>query len=210
VSLAAHVSEASLGAARARLDRPGVELPAKKLWPTGMAALGVPLSGKVRAPSEVGRAVARLSDVGWGSRLRPLFAGADAPVPEDVLRAVVEVLASWGWAERPVGVVALPSRSRPQLVASLAERIAALGRLPLLGTLARVRDEAAGAGRSNSAQRLRSVYGAFSAAGLKFGNGPVLLVDDRCDSGWTLTEATRVLREAGSGPVLPLVLAMEA
>jgi ATP-dependent DNA helicase RecQ len=203
------VSEVSLAAARTCLDRPGVELPAKKLWPTGMAALGVPLAGKVRTPSEVGRAVARLSDVGWGNRLRPLFAGADAPVPEDVLRAVVEVLAAWGWAERPTSVVAMPSRSRPQLVGSLAARIAALGRLSLLGTLERVRDEPAAVGRSNSAQRLRSVYGAFSAAGLRFEKGPVLLVDDRSDSGWTLAEATRVLREAGSGPVLPLVLAVD-
>jgi len=39
---------------------------------------------------------------------------------------------------------------------------------------------------------------------------PVLLVDDRVDTGWTLTEATRVLREGGAGPVLPLVLAVDA
>ena len=36
--------------------------------------------------------------------------------------------------------------------------------------------------------------------------GPVLLVDDACASGWTLTIATALLREAGSGEVLPLVL----
>ena len=39
---------------------------------------------------------------------------------------------------------------------------------------------------------------------------PVLLVDDRVDTGWTLTEATRVLREGGAGPVLPLVLGLDA
>jgi ATP-dependent DNA helicase RecQ len=38
----------------------------------------------------------------------------------------------------------------------------------------------------------------------------VLLVDDFASTGWTLTEAARVLREAGSGPVLPLVLALDA
>ena len=37
---------------------------------------------------------------------------------------------------------------------------------------------------------------------------PVLLVDDHCDSGWTLTVATRLLREAGATAVLPLVLAV--
>ncbi len=208
-SLSSDVSEATLAAARDRLDKPGVELSPKKLWPAGMAALGVPLSGKVQKPSEPGRAIARLSDVGWGSRLRPLFAAPDVEVQGDVFAAVVAVLAAWGWAERPTGVVAVPSRSRPKLVASLAARLAAVGRLKLVGTLTRVRNQPAGAGRSNSAQRLRSVYGAFSAQGLVFDKGPVLLVDDRCDSGWTLAEATRVLREAGSGPVLPLVLAID-
>jgi len=203
------VSDASLTAARADLGKPGVELPAKKLWPTGMAALGVPLTGKLREPPEIGRALGRLSDVGWGTRLRPLLAGADGPVPEDVVRAVVDVLAAWGWQKRPAGVVAVPSRSKPQLVGSLAARIAAIGRLPLLGSLGRVRHEPAGQGRSNSAQRLGAVYGSFSAAGLALDGSPVLLVDDRTDSGWTLTEATRVLREAGSGPVLPLVLAID-
>ena len=38
----------------------------------------------------------------------------------------------------------------------------------------------------------------------------ILSDDDVVDSGWTLTEATRVLREAGAGPVLPLVLALDA
>ena len=36
--------------------------------------------------------------------------------------------------------------------------------------------------------------------------GPVLLVDDVCASGWTLAIAAAILREAGSGQVLPLVL----
>ncbi|WP_416045702.1 phosphoribosyltransferase family protein [Carbonactinospora thermoautotrophica] len=39
---------------------------------------------------------------------------------------------------------------------------------------------------------------------------PVLLVDDRYDSGWTMTVAARALRQAGVAEVLPLVLALEA
>ncbi len=67
-----------------------------------------------------------------------------------------------------------------------------------------------GAARSNSAQRLRAVAGSLrTAAGLVLPAGPVLLVDDFVDTGWTLTEAARLLREAGAGPVLPLVLAVD-
>jgi ATP-dependent DNA helicase RecQ len=206
------VSEASLAAARATLEKPGVELPPKKLWPAGMAQLGVPVSGKLRTPPAEGRALGRLSDVGWGTRLRALFAAEDAEVPEDVLRAVVEVLAAWKWEKRPAQVAWVPSRTRPKLVASLATRLAALGRMRLLGPLVRTRDDgAAGSGgRSNSAQRVKAVYGAFSAEGLAVDGAPLLLVDDRSDSGWTIAEAARVLAEAGAGPVLPLVLALEA
>jgi ATP-dependent DNA helicase RecQ len=209
VALSAQVSEASLAAARASLGKPGVELPPKKLWPTGMAQLRVPLTGKLKAPPEPGRALGRLSDVGWGSRLRALFAAPDTEVPEDVLAAVVQVLAGWRWEARPAQVAWIPSRTRPRLVESLATRLATLGRLRLVGPLVRVREEPSASGRSNSAQRLRSVYGAFAADGLALDASPLLLVDDRSDSGWTLAEATRVLRDAGAGPVLPLVLAID-
>ena len=40
--------------------------------------------------------------------------------------------------------------------------------------------------------------------------GPVLLVDDRIETGWTMTVAARLLREAGAARVLPLVLAVKA
>jgi ATP-dependent DNA helicase RecQ len=121
----------------------------------------------------------------------------------------VQVLAGWGWEERPTGIVALPSRSRPRLVATLAGRLSEVGRLPLLGTLERVREAAQRAG-SNSAQRLLAVHGAFTVPPLlTLGGGPVLLVDDRVDTGWTMTEAARLLREGGAGHVLPLALALE-
>jgi ATP-dependent DNA helicase RecQ len=208
VELAAEISEASLLAAQAALGKAGVELTPKKLWPTGMAALGVPLTGKLRTPPESGRALGRLSDLGWGTRLRALLAAPDTDVPEDMFRAVVELLAGWNWQVRPGQVCSIPSRESPRLVASLAQKIAKVGRMQDIGPLTRLRD-CSGAVRSNSAQRLKAVYGAFSAEHLNFDASPVLLIDARTDSGWTLTEATRVLREAGSGPVLPLVLALD-
>jgi ATP-dependent DNA helicase RecQ len=39
---------------------------------------------------------------------------------------------------------------------------------------------------------------------------PILLVDDVIDTRWTMTIATRLLRRAGSGPILPLALAQES
>ncbi|HEY0698254.1 MAG TPA: DEAD/DEAH box helicase, partial [Micromonospora sp.] len=166
------VSGAALDAALAFLGRPGVGIPPKKLWPTGLEAVGVPLKGRI-APDEQalpGRAVGRLSDLGWGGRLRALVApeAADAALPDDLLGAVVEVLRAWAhgddpWPARPVGVVAVGSRRRPRLVCDLAERIATVGRLPMLGEVRPTGPGSAGAGpRGNSAQRVRALHDAFT------------------------------------------------
>ncbi|MEU9402871.1 RecQ family ATP-dependent DNA helicase [Streptomyces sp. NPDC048242] len=219
------VAPDALAAARGELERPGVEVEPRRMWPTGMAAIGVDLKGRIPAGQQAatGRALGRLSDIGWGNRLRPLLSpqSPDGPVPDDVLSAVVTVLADWarspsGWASgtadatpRPVGVVAMPSRTHPHLVTSLAEGVARIGRLPLLGTLTLTDDHPTP--RSNSAQRLRTLATSLTvppdlASALAATPGPVLLVDDYTDSGWTLAVAARLLRQAGAEGVLPLVL----
>src|SRR5690606_25729087 len=121
------------------LDRVGVPIEPRKRWPAGADRLGAPVKGRIGAEeqSAEGRALARLTDLGWGGTLREIFAAGapDAPVSPQVLGACVRVLAGWGWGERPVGVVGMPSRSRPQLVNSLARGIAEIGKLPYVGTL---------------------------------------------------------------------------
>ncbi|MBB4895769.1 ATP-dependent DNA helicase RecQ [Streptomyces olivoverticillatus] len=228
----AEVSDGALNASRGELGRPGVEVEPRRMWPTGMPAVGVDLKGRIPAGEQAasGRALGRLSDIGWGNRLRPLLTpqAPDGPVPDDVADAVVTVLADWargpgGWASgapdapaRPVGVVTLASRTRPQLITSLGERIAAIGRMPLLGTVA-YRDGEADTRlpRTNSAQRLRALEGALTVppalaeALAAQESGPVLLVDDLTDTGWTLAVAARLLRRSGAKEVFPLVLAVQ-
>ncbi|MFE3650203.1 RecQ family ATP-dependent DNA helicase, partial [Streptomyces sp. NPDC059152] len=152
----AEVSAASLDAARGELGRPGVEVEPRRMWPTGLPAVGVDLKGRIPAGelASTGRALGRLSDIGWGNRLRPMLApqAPDGPVPDDVAAAVVTVLADWakgpgGWASgapdapaRPVGVVSLGSHSRPQLIRSRGERIAGGGRDALQGPVGAVVD----------------------------------------------------------------------
>jgi ATP-dependent DNA helicase RecQ len=47
------------------------------------------------------------------------------------------------------------------------------------------------------------------AAALARLDKPVLLVDDIVNSGWTMTVAARLLRQAGAPAVLPLALAVD-
>jgi ATP-dependent DNA helicase RecQ len=225
------VSAEALDAARRALGRPGVDVEPRRMWPTGLEAVGVPLKGRIPAGEQAatGRALGRLSDIGWGNRLRPLFAeGADdRPVASDAVEAVVQVLSDWargpgGWASgaadapaRPVGVVSVASRRHGVLVGSLSTAIAEVGRMPLLGRV----EYAPEAGpatlpRSNSAQRVRALHTAFVlpeelVEAVKAAGGPVILVDDFCDSGWTLAVIARLLRRAGAAAVFPLVLAVQ-
>ncbi len=214
----AAVTEETLGASRAELSRPGVEVEPRRLWPTGLAAVGVALSGRIPAGEQAGagRAVGRLSDIGWGPRLRELLAddAADGPIPDDVFAAVVEVLRGWRWERRPVAVASVPSRRRPVLIGSLAERIAAVGRMRWLGPVERSRWPQFPVPRSNSAQRVRLLHDAFTVPAAQRdalaaeANSPVLLVDDLHDTGWTAALVGRELRRAGAGAVLPLALAL--
>jgi ATP-dependent DNA helicase RecQ len=218
------VGDGALAAARAALGRPGVVLDPRRQWPTGLAAVGVELKGRIPPgeQAEPGRVLGRLSDLGWGNRLRPLLAGAGpgdgtgdraGPLPREVADAVVAVLAEWArgdqpWGNRPVAVVGIASARRPGLVEALAGHIARVGRLPHLGELT----VSAEAGRANSAQRVRALHEAFTlppglAAELSTLDGPVLLVDDYVDSGWTMALAARLLRRAGAPGVLPFALA---
>lgn len=199
-------------AASAALDRVGVPIEPRRQWPTGADRLGVPVRGRIPADEQAdeGRALARLTDLGWGGTLREVFAAGapDTPVPPNVLAACVRVLAEWAWSERPVAVVGMPSRSKPQLVDSLARGIAAVGRMPMLGTLDLVDGGPTGGPGGNSAFRLAGVWQRFSAAGLDVPAGPILLIDDLIDSRWTVTVAAAELRRAGATAVLPFALAL--
>ncbi|MDK8768180.1 RecQ family ATP-dependent DNA helicase [Corynebacterium freneyi] len=135
---------------RARLTEPGVRIPARKQWPTGLdrlmadgdglgragstlcaTGLRVPLKGKITGVGE-GRAIGRLNDIARGPALTTLLADASwRPGPDwrsdRVLRDLVDVLAGWDWEERPDTVVALVTHDTVDLDAHAAAGAAAAG-----------------------------------------------------------------------------------
>jgi ATP-dependent DNA helicase RecQ len=213
------VTESATQTASSSLDRVGVALEPRAQWATGVDRLGVSAKGRIAGDERMseGRALARLTDLGWGNTLREIFSptAVDAPATPALLEACVRVLAGWGWSSRPVGIVVMPSRSHPQLISSVATHLSQVGRLPLLGALDLVGDGPTGGPGGNSAYRLANVWSGFTvgphlAEALAHATGPVLLVDDLSDSRWTMTVASRLLRQAGAPAVLPFVLALRS
>lgn len=209
--------------AGAALAGTGVPIEPRKLWPTGLATVLGPNSqsavkGKIPETERAaeGRALARLTDLGWGNRLREIFAPGpdgqpqDGPVPADVGRASLKVLADWDWAQRPVAVLGIPSPVRPTLASSLARGLAAAGRLVDLGDCVLAQEPSHFGG--NSVFRCAGVINAYQLppAAIQYladYPGPVLLVSDLNDSRWSITVVSRLLRQAGATAVLPYALA---
>ncbi|WP_062294416.1 RecQ family ATP-dependent DNA helicase [Demequina phytophila] len=232
VTLPGAPSAAAVEAAQAGLDRVGVEVVARRQWPTGMDALGLDLRGRIPAGEQAaaGRAVARLDGLGWSGALRDLFESrgedgrpVDGETPVPLRTAAVRVLRDWdelwvggvgvngGAGARPVvdGVIAVRSATRPLLVDHLASGLARWLEVPLLGSVGPVAALTEPSRHDvNSAVRLAGVARRLA---LEVSPGTVagrrlLLVDDLTDSGWTLTVAARLLRQAGAQEVLPFVL----
>jgi ATP-dependent DNA helicase RecQ len=207
LTLSTDLSVGAVEEAQARLARPGVVVEPRKQWPTGLAAMGVGLKGRI-AGAEEGRAVARLTDLGHGNALRDLFRDGtpDGPVPVPLVKAVIEVLGDW----RPAvdGIVVVESQTRPVLTADLGDGLSRYLRVPVLGRFAIVdADVPPGKGSINSAHRVAAVDRRFALRADDLAGRRILLVDDRVVTGWTLTFAATAIRAAGAETVLPLVLA---
>jgi ATP-dependent DNA helicase RecQ len=175
----------------------------RKRWPTGLAD---GRKGVIAGASE-GRALTFADTPGWTEAAQAV-AGPDRPLPDDVVAGIVAVLGRWrrSWPARPVAVVPVPSRHHPRMVRDLAERIASIGKLPLVDLL-----EASGPRPPDdvpSAPRVEALVAGLSvrAGAAVPGGGPLLLVDDTYRTGWTMTVASALLREAGATAVMPLVV----
>ena len=190
-------------AARVYLRGADVVIEPRKLWPKGI--VGGP-SGRI-VGALTGRALLYADAPEWSEAAREV-AGPDGVLDDEVIEGMVAVLGRWRtqWAQRPVAVVPMPSRRHPGMVADLAQRIAAVGKLPLFDALV-----AAGTPPPQDVASLPRVRALLDGLRLRDdvvlpGGGPVLLVDDTYRTGWTMTVAASLFRRAGAEGVLPLVV----
>ena len=219
-----------VGAAREALGRVGVELRARRQWPTGMDRLGLGrFKGRIGADRQAatGLAVGRLDGLGTSVALRELVACAsDGEVPvalrpqvlqavdrlAEIIRDEQEAAGSDGPPGGEPAVVVVDSRTRPRMVRRLGHAVAArlgaraLGVVGLSGQEPPQHDVGS-AFRLAQVARSLTLQGWSAQALDELRERTVVLVDDWSDSGWTLTTAAFLLREAGAAAVHPFVLA---
>jgi ATP-dependent DNA helicase RecQ len=210
LTLTSTVSDQALSEAHEALSRPGVAIAPRKMWPTALANLGIDLKGKIAEGADEGRAIARLTDLGYGQQLRALFrpGAGDEAVPVSLAKAMIEVLGDW--QPRAEGIVFVESATRPTLTRDFADGLSRFLGIPVVGRFAiRDFDVQPGQGAANSAQRVAAVRRRFELEG-EMPAGQVLLLDDLVVTGWTMTLAACAIRAAGATGVLPVALAMES
>ena len=160
-------------------------------------------------PSEyrarTGRFLSRWGDAGWGrivaeDKRRGDFRG-------ELVQAAAEMIRDrWRPEPAPTSIACIPSLNNPALVPGLARRLAGMLKIPFWEGVAKVKDNPLQKEQQNRYHQCRNLDGVFEIQG-NVPRGPVLLVDDMVDSGWTLSIVSALLLQNGSGPVYPMALA---
>jgi ATP-dependent DNA helicase RecQ len=163
-------------------------------------------AGVIASPNEEGIALCVFGDAGWGKdveRGRWVDGGyADALV----VAAVRAIRDQWRPDPMPEWVTAVPSRHAR--VGEFAAAVAAQLGLPCVDALTSIAEGEPQKAMQNSVLQLANARSKVGIARSTLPTGPVLLIDDLVDSRWTMTVAGTLLREHGSGPVLPFALAV--
>lgn len=205
-TLPADLAPALVREAIAFLRRDSRPIAARRMWPSG-AIDG--LAGRIDLPNEPGFALSVYGDAGWGRLVQQGKYETHTFDPELVAEAARQILRRWRPSPAPTWVTAVPSVHQPGLVAELARGIATRLRLPFADVIAARPSASSQKEMQNSVQQLRNVHSVFSVVG-RLPAGPVLLVDDIVDSGWTMTYLGWLLRHQGAEAVHPFALAVAA
>ena len=188
------------------LRRTSLPIEPRTRWPAG----GLPIfdqSGKIEPEhqAEQGRALCIWGDAGWGQLVRQ-GKYQDNRFANELAGACTELVLEWNPKPSPTWVTCIPSRRNPYLVPNFAQRLAASLGLSFHVVLERTAERPQQKSMANSSQQARNVDGSLAIVSGNLPVGPVLLVDDMIDSGWTMTIAAWLLRSHGSGIVFPLAL----
>jgi len=182
--------------------------PKKQVAKGGFQHYGFPTNLPPQLQAAEGRVLSQWRDGGWGEMAAE---GKERGHFDDTLVvAMAEMIQSrWQPEPKPTWLCCVPSLGHPTLVPDFARRLAAALGVPFVECVSKVRQNEPQKWQNNRFHQCRNLDGVFA---VREGtpSGPVLLVDDMIDSGWTMTVIAALLRRAGSGPVYPLAISSTA
>lgn len=189
------------------LDRVHLPIKPRKMWPSG----GLPSyrqNGRIPQShqAEEGLALCLWGDSGWGSLVRD-GKYKDGEFSPELVAACEKMLKQWKPQPAPTWVTCVPSLRHPRLVPDFAQHLADSLNLPFVPVLSQAVERPEQKNMQNSSFQATNLDGAFVIDSDSLPAGPLLLIDDVVDSGWTLTVASWLLRSHGSGQVFPMALA---
>ena len=111
----------------------------------------------------------------------------------------------WQPAPAPAWLTYVPSLNHPDLVPDFAKRLADRLDLPVHEALVQVKENQPQKEMENAFYRCRNLDGVFEVRG-PLPEGPLLLIDDAVDSGWTFAVTSAILKREGAGPVYPFAI----
>jgi len=187
------------------LGRVDILIEPRKRWPRDLV-----LSRTSVIPldecNEPGRSLCHYGDARWGQLVRDGKYRNGRFDDQLVEASVCLIRERWIPTPTPEWLTAIPSRRHPALVYDFAARLASSLGIPFIPALVRTNDAPEQKLMANSTMQAKNVARTLTTIE-DLPIGPVLLVDDVIDSGWTLTLAGYLMRKHGSGRVHPFTLA---
>ncbi len=153
---------------------------------------------------ESGRALCRWAEAGWGE-IAMLGKKAGMFDPRLIDASAKLIQQRWNPEPFPTWVTFVPSHQHPELVPELARQLSAKLGLPCVDVVRKVRKNQPQKRMENTDFRCQNLDSVFEIEP-EIPEGPVLLVDDAVDSGWTFTVIAALLLRSGSGPVFPFAM----
>ena len=173
-----------------------LEIEPRKRWPLGQGSI------PTERRASLGRALTQWTDEGLAELVRR-GKYEKGEFSDQLIDAAARLIREWNPQPTPTWLTCIPSDRRPTLVPSLARRLADKLDIPFLPVLSRSGPTAEQKTMANSAHQARNVRESLEIDQGAVRPGPVLLIDDVVDSGWTMTAGADLLRSNNSGEVFP-------
>ena len=133
--------------------------------------------------------------------------GRDAgQYPPSIVKEAVRIIDIWNPRPFPSWVICAPSDTLSCALKEVSKSVAGLIGIRFNEIIKKRRQNFPQKSMNSTAERCRNLDGAFHINGSPM-EGPVFLIDDVFDSGWTITVVAALLREVGfKSPIYPFAL----